>query len=285
MICLSGGLEDPNIASLYQVLEEKNALFYPFLVGEEHIPELFWDLSADRLIVDGVEIRPTALFIRQDVFAALRHPTQHTLRRSQVWFEVLHGWALAHEEMILLNRHHQRTNKLAVLVKAAQLGLNPPYTVVSNQLPLLQKLDGEVYISKPVPGGDHTRLLVDALQDPTLLEIPTTVQPCLIQPEMRIYGIGGEWIAFWMQTASLDYRVHQDVEVVQTEPPMEVVGKLAELMAFMRLDFAAADLKTDPETGELRFLEINSSPMFAKFDRASDFAVSKAIVQALRHKK
>lgn len=278
-------MEDPNIASLYQVLEEENTLFYPLLVGESYIPELLWDLSADCLIVDGEEIRPTALFIRQDVFAALRHPTQHSSRRSQVWFEVLHGWALAHEEMTLLNRHHQRTNKLAVLVKAAQLGLNPPYTVVSNQIPLLQKLDGEGYVSKPVPGGNYTRLLVDALQDPTLLEIPTTVQLRLTQPEMRIYGIGGVWIAFWMQTASLDYRVNQDVEVVQTEPPAEVIGKLAALMAFMRLDFAAADLKTDPQTGELRFLEINSSPMFAKFDLASDFAVSKAIVQALTLKK
>jgi hypothetical protein len=49
----------------------------------------------------------------------------------------------------------------------------------------------------------------------------------------------------------------------------------------MGLDFAAADFKTCPETGRLLFLEINTGPMFAAFDQASDRAVSRALADLL----
>jgi len=278
MIGLFGGTKDPNIASLYQVLQEAEVPFLPVLVGQETIPEVLWDLSTDRLILNGQEIRPAALFHRFDVFASLgKSQTRH----AQVWHELLYGWALAHEDVVLFNRNHQRTNKLAVLMKATELGLKPPYSVVTNQATLLSKLEGTGYISKPVPGGDQTRLLSEALQDPLLHKIPMTIQPRLVQPELRIYGIRGIWAAFWMKTESLDYRVQQDVEIIQTDIPTDLVEKLAQLMAFMHLDFAAADFKTDPESGELRFLEINSSPMFARFDLASGFTISKAIIQGM----
>lgn len=281
MIGLFGGTKDPNIASLYQVLQEADVPFLPILVGQEAIPEVIWDLSADRLILDGQEVRPTALFHRFDVFASFGASQAPLVRRAQAWHELFYGWALAHEDVVLFNRNHQRTNKLAVLIKAAALGLQPPYSVATNQTALLDKLEGVGYISKPIPGGDQTRLLSEALQDRLIHEIPMTIQPRLVQPELRIYGIRGVWAAFWMKTESLDYRVQQDVEVIQTDPPADLVEKLTQLMACMHLDFAAADFKTDPESGELRFLEINSSPMFARFDLASGSAISKAIVQGM----
>jgi len=37
----------------------------------------------------------------------------------------------------------------------------------------------------------------------------------------------------------------------------------------MGLDFGAADFKTDPDAGELVFLELNTSPMFARFNEVS----------------
>jgi hypothetical protein len=52
-------------------------------------------------------------------------------------------------------------------------------------------------------------------------------------------------------------------------------------MNILRLDFGAADFKTCPKTGRFLFLEVNSSPMFAAFDAASDGAVSRAIAESL----
>jgi D-alanine-D-alanine ligase-like ATP-grasp enzyme len=81
----------------------------------------------------------------------------------------------------------------------------------------------------------------------------------------------------------LDYRTTQQTSV---EPwlealPAEILSGLARLMDNFGLDFGAADFKTDPETGELLFLEINTSPMFAAFDRVSNQAVSQVLVDEL----
>jgi hypothetical protein len=47
------------------------------------------------------------------------------------------------------------------------------------------------------------------------------------------------------------------------------------------MDFGAADFKTDPETGQLVFLELNTSPMFARFDQVSGGQVCAAIIHEL----
>jgi D-alanine-D-alanine ligase-like ATP-grasp enzyme len=56
---------------------------------------------------------------------------------------------------------------------------------------------------------------------------------------------------------------------------------LRKLMTRLGLDFGAADFKTDPDTGELIFLELNTSPMFAKFDLVSGGQLTAAIIQEL----
>jgi hypothetical protein len=48
------------------------------------------------------------------------------------------------------------------------------------------------------------------------------------------------------------------------------------------LDFGAADFKTCPDTGSYRFLEVNSAPMFAGFDRVAKGCLSAAILEWLR---
>ncbi|MEZ5451488.1 MAG: hypothetical protein R3E93_01530 [Thiothrix sp.] len=66
-----------------------------------------------------------------------------------------------------------------------------------------------------------------------------------------------------------------------TEAPGELVEKLAQLSGHLGLDFAAADFKTDPATGELQFLEINTNPMFAGFDQVAAGALSDAMLRYL----
>jgi glutathione synthase/RimK-type ligase-like ATP-grasp enzyme len=62
--------------------------------------------------------------------------------------------------------------------------------------------------------------------------------------------------------------------------PQEV-SRLRNLMSRVGLDFGAADFKTDPETGQLVFLELNTSPMFARFDQVSGGKTCDAIVAEL----
>ncbi len=109
---------------------------------------------------------------------------------------------------------------------------------------------------------------------------PAIVQNRLVGPEIRIYIVGKHAFAFEVRSTSLDYRINQDVELEPVKLPPEVDG-LRALMSTLKMDFGAADFKTDPKTQRLVFLELNSSPMFVRFDQALNGALCKALIQEL----
>jgi hypothetical protein len=138
---------------------------------------------------------------------------------------------------------------------------------------------------KPVAGGDYCYSLAEALEKAEvrdgLTAVPAIVQQRLVAPEKRIYVIGASSFAFEVRSNSLDYRVKQDAELILLpEVPLELAN-LRKLMSILGLNFGAADFKTDPETGDLVFLELNTSPMFARFDEAAGGQLCAAMVREL----
>ncbi len=107
------------------------------------------------------------------------------------------------------------------------------------------------------------------------------MQNRLVAPEIRIFIIGNQALAFEMRSNSLDYRVKQDAEVIFLSEVPEEVESLRVLMAKLNMDFGAADFKSDPETGKLIFLELNTSPMFARFNQVSDGVLCTAMLNTL----
>ena len=114
-----------------------------------------------------------------------------------------------------------------------------------------------------------------------LSSCPGFLQPRLVAPEVRIYIIGSRTFAFEMRSASLDYRMRQDVDVVPIREIPTVEDGLRRLMTQLRMDYGAVYFKSDPQTGELVFLELNTSPMFAKFDQQSSGELCLAMVEQL----
>jgi hypothetical protein len=53
-------------------------------------------------------------------------------------------------------------------------------------------------------------------------------------------------------------------------------SELRVLMSDFQMGFGAADFKTDASIGALVFLELNTSPMFARFDSQCDGALWRA---------
>jgi glutathione synthase/RimK-type ligase-like ATP-grasp enzyme len=140
-------------------------------------------------------------------------------------------------------------------------------------------------IAKPVAGGDYCYSLAEALAKTDLRRglaaSPAIVQQRLAPPEVRIYVIGQSAFAFEVRSNSLDYRVNQDAEVILLPQVPPELSQLQQLMSQLGLDFGAADFKTDPDTGHLVFLELNTSPMFARFDHASQGQVCEAMLKEL----
>lgn len=289
-LLIAGGETDPNLRSLLRRARERQMPVLPLLTGPDRTPALTWDVHADTLMVDGREVRPRAGFMRYDVFQAMADPRPAVSFRAQAWHTTLHGWMLAHDRVRMMNRRYAgQTNKPYMLSVAAACGLRIPRTRITNQLDALERLpDAAEMIAKPVPGGGHTRMVGELLattgRRDGVSAAPAIVQQRLVSPEVRIYGIGGRFLPFAVISDQLDYRADRGTRV---EPmPLHcidaaLIASLARLMDRLGMEYGAADFKTDAQTGELVFLEINSGPMFAAFDRASGSAVSDAILDYL----
>ena len=93
--------------------------------------------------------------------------------------------------------------------------------------------------------------------------------------------VGNHAFAFEIRSQHLDYRVQPDAEIIPLETLPDEVELLRKLMANLKMDFGAADFKTDPKTKQLVFLELNSSPMFVRFDQILKGALCEAMIQTL----
>jgi hypothetical protein len=289
MILVAGGDADPNLAHLLRRLVARAAPHRALLAGALAWPRLTWRLGdAGSLRIDGAEVRPTALFLRHDVFTHLgdRRPESH--RRAARWYQTLMSWALAQEDVAFLNRGYGARNagKPHVLLLARRMGLAVPETLVTSEPDTVDGLDGAGWIAKPVNGGEYTRDLAAARAEEgwrlRLAAEPTIIQRRLVGPELRIYRVGEGWLAFALRSEALDYRATRAVEIEAVPAPDGLTLPLGRLMDRLGLDFGAADFKTCPRTGAWLFLEVNSAPMFVGFDRATGGApIADAILDRL----
>lgn len=294
MLLIAGGETDPNVASILARATERGMAPRALLVGPGTNPAVRWDFQHDRLLLEGAEVRPRAVYLRYDVFAHMADARPETSYRAQAWWNTIYGWMLAHPGLRMLNRRGDgHGNKPYMLHVARGVGLAIPFTQLTNEIDQLERAHGgEEMIAKPVGGGGYTQPFAELLAGTERREgrtaAPALVQRRMVAPEVRIYAVGAgtrrRFIPFRVASDALDYRVDDDAEVVHLgveQVDRNAVEGLGRLMDALAMDYGAADFKTDPATGALTFLEINSGPMFSAFDAVSGFAVSDAILDWL----
>ncbi len=121
--------------------------------------------SSIRTLFSSTESRADrAMFVRHDVFTALREQRPEGNFRALAWYSAVTGWALAHPEVRILNRGSalHSTNKVHVLHVARAVGLLIPSTRVTNDFRALSA-SRDARIAKPINGGDYARDLSDAM--------------------------------------------------------------------------------------------------------------------------
>ncbi|HEX7839468.1 MAG TPA: hypothetical protein VF469_18450 [Kofleriaceae bacterium] len=284
---IAGGASDPNITALLGAFRRRGAAAQPVLIGAE-VPALAWQPVGGALVIDGIARTPRAMFLRHDVFGPLRDRDPRLATSAAAWTATLVGWLLANPAVRTPNRSmwSQVNSKPAALVLASQLGLRTPETLVTNDRAAAGAfLGGRGKIAKPVAGGDLARPLDEAIAMASRPDgpfaAPAIIQERLVPPEIRVYVVGGQTFAFEVKSPHLDYRAANDAEVVALgAAPDGIAAPLAQLAAAMGLAFCAADFKTAPD-GSLRFLEVNTSPMFSRFDQASGGRLCDALVDWL----
>jgi D-alanine-D-alanine ligase-like ATP-grasp enzyme len=97
---------------------------------------------------------------------------------------------------------------------------------------------------------------------------------------VRVFRVGREFHGFAIRSNNIDYRADNDCRIEPlTKLPADLTRKLKRLTDRLGLDFAAADYKTCATTGELKFLEVNTSPMFVAFDIAGGGCLTGGMVR------
>lgn len=286
-LLLAGGYEDPNLTALAKAAQRENLAFLDLRLPAGESPAFCWNPEEGAPRLAGKKIHASGAFIRHDVFGGMKDPRPEVGTRAAGWYQTLLGWLLSEPDIRMLNRQigQAAINKPAALALARSAGLRTPPTWITNEGARLAGNGVGAMIAKPVLGGDYCYPLAEALEKTSLRDglaaMPAIVQKRLAPPEVRIYVIGESAWAFDVRSRSLDYRVHQDAELsLLPEVPHEVYN-LRMLMSRLGLDFGAADFKTDPDTGQLVFLELNTSPMFARFDQVSGGEICAAILREL----
>ena len=296
-----GGVHDPNLEPLLRALARLGVDHRALRVGEGLAPAITWSLDDDRLTLDGRRLAPAGVFLRYDVFAHLRDPREATSFRANAWYTTVAGWLAAHPEVRWLGRAGmlRHTNKLHALGLARAAGLEIPPTLATNELAALVGAGGPPErvkrIAKPVAGGGYCERLDDLLEETGVIDgvaaAPAIIQPELVPPELRVYGVRHDlarsgagpasFFAFEVIADDLDYRRDRAATIEPRPVPDGLAAGVLRVMDALGLDFAAADFKADPATGRPLFLEINSGPMFVAFDRAAEGALCDALARAL----
>lgn len=287
-ILVAGGEKDFNIIRFANRCNEEGIKFRSFLTGRTGTPKLTIDPLQNTLLIDQSILKTKAVFIRPDVFNYLESKNPKHMDISRDWFTSFIGYILGNPDISILNRRYfnrSRINKIETLIQAKKIGINVAETYFTNDVNLINTYaESGDWIEKPVDGGDHAKTLVALPKDKYgagATSGPTTIQKKLVAPEVRIFRVGGHFHAFEIVSSALDYRTSGDTKIIPVSLPISETNQLEQLTDILGLDFAAADFKTNAETGNLTLLEVNSGPMFAGFDYVSEGKLTASMIDYL----
>lgn len=286
-LLIAGGEADPSLPALAAAAQRLGVEPVMVCHGAEGEPEAAWDLSSDRFEIGGAEIAVDGVFLRYDVFGGPAVPGSPD--RAGAWYALIQGWASAHPAIRQFNHalNAHAGVKPAELMLARHLGLEIPRTLITNALDRAGAF-AEAAIAKPVGGGSYVRrldrVLAEFSDDAHRAPLPAIVQERLEYPEYRVFLIKGERHVFSIRSEHLDYRPHRDNRMEYLGAAPQLGPTLAQLQALADLlgcDFCACDLKTRAGSEVPIFLEINTGPMFAAYDRCAGGLLCEAMVRAL----
>ncbi len=288
-LLIAGGDADPQLQHLRARAEARGVAVRGLLHGADKAPRVDWRLDNGTFEIDGEALSVGAAFIRRDVFRALETKSSLDHATARNWKMLLDGWLAAHPQVRAFNRGflmRDEVNKPLALIWARECGLKIPRTRMTDRADLMRQwLKKERVAYKPVAGGDLCRELTEDALDRAggeHLPRPYTFQQRLVAPEYRVFRVGESFHAYEVASQQLDYRGNAGrPQLTPVAPPSHLLEPLRALTDRLGLDWTAADFKTCADTGELLFLETNSNPMFAAFDKASDGALTGAMIDWL----
>ncbi|MEL7497119.1 MAG: hypothetical protein AAFN77_05875 [Planctomycetota bacterium] len=277
-LLIVGGESDPNTRRVVDQAHVREVDYFFWNTDEGGCLDIAWDFKSPELDLGRHRIRPSSVFMRWNVFGGDSNANLSV-------HEMIQAYAMAWPKAKLLNRRSllDANNKSFNLRLAEHVGFQIPETIVlSNLEPLSTIPDPESRIAKPLNGGAHTQQVNRMIENPAMLnQKPQFIQEKLDGENLRLFSIGGELFCFHLKTDQLDYREDQHVEVIQVDVPAELIGPTKRLVARKSFDYCALDFRCRNSFTDPVFLEVNSFPMFVRFDDAGENCLVDAILDFL----
>lgn len=237
---ISGGEHDQNIAHLLKIARKGKIPALEILFGPNTHPSIHWDIQTNRLLLDGVQIEPDAAFLRYDVFNHMADAREQTAFRAHAWYAVIAGWIASRIDIRAFNRDGEpNVLKPAILRMALESGMNVPHSLVSKDIERINKDAGgdfRKWIAKPVCGGEYTQVLGDLrgkVAQHGGAAAPAIIQERLISPDVQIFRVGNEFLAFAIKSKEIHYRVDSACKIIRdrklaetTDPKIETINRL-----------------------------------------------------------
>src|SRR5205085_10243105 len=168
-LLLAGGEDDPNLVALAKAATKAGVELLELRISSGESPAFCWDPAAGAPRLSGRELKPSAAFIRYDVFAGMKDPRPAVNSRALALYQTFMGWLLSEPCIRIFNRDASQiaTNKPASLVHARAAGLSIPATLVTNDVEKFDADKLDSLMAKPVSGRDYCHPFADAIHKAT----------------------------------------------------------------------------------------------------------------------
>jgi glutathione synthase/RimK-type ligase-like ATP-grasp enzyme len=301
VVLLVGSPHDPHISKVAEGLQARDV--EAVVVDGLSFPETLHVTLGHRLddiTADGRKLgRVAAVYVRDVYVHPLSYGVDAADEMEQDWHRTLVAYReKAHMLLGLLARwshmgvpvYNPRTTdwlqpkpvQIAVLEGA---GLPVPETAWTNDPKVVQSFAANRrVIYKPVAGGAATLELGPEDLTPERLRklagAPVTFQELLEGDNYRVYCIDDEVVAgFRIVSSTIDFRQNEET-LEKWDAPADVAAQCLRATEVLGLRWGGIDLRADSD-GNLRFLEVNSSPMFLGFDARGGTDILGALVARL----
>ena len=279
MLLIVGGESDPNTQRVVDQAHIRDVPYHFLDTDQSDAHHIAWNFQSPEITFGATTIRPSAIFLRYNVFAG--DPSGNLAA-----FDVVQSFALAWPEIKILNRRTTTdlNNKSKNLRLAIDAGFEIPETLVMGNLtPLATMPNPATQIVKPLGGGAHTQAVDRIAKDIGMLSSlgPQFVQHRLDGENLRVFSIGGQQFCFHLESDALDYREDAGVDVKSMPVPDSLVRPTNRLVEWIGFDYCALDFRCKDGFAEPVFLEINSFPMFVRFDDAGENCLVDAMIDFL----
>lgn len=300
-VVVVGSPRDPHVAAVAEGVEREGVetLILDGLSFPDRV-RISLGERLDAITVEGRDVRDVAAVYVRDVYAnPLSYGVDAATEMDEDWHRTLVAYReKAHMLLGLLSRWSQmgipvynprstewvqaKPVQIAVLEQA---GLPVPQTVWTNDPAVVQEFAaGRRVIYKPIAGGAATRelgpedLTTERLRK--LAGAPVTFQELLAGDNYRVYCIDGDAVAsFRIVATAIDFRQNEEI-VERHELAADVLDQCRRAVDALGLRWGGIDLRAGTDR-TLRFLEVNSSPMFLGFDARGGTDILGALVGRL----